>query len=58
MNTHSNDQHVPISYIPPVSKVKLATVVVNEPKAAFSIATTKRCRGGFFFFPKIAPLYP
>ena len=38
-------------------KVKLATVVENNQKAPFSIATTPRCRGGCYFFPWIAPLY-
>ena len=34
-----------------VKKVKLATVVVGDPKALFSIATTPRCRGGRYSFP-------
>ena len=29
-----------------ICKVKLVTVVEGDPKAPFSIATTKRCRGG------------
>ena len=32
------------------------TVVECDPKASFSIATTPRCRGGFYSFPWIAPL--
>ena len=39
-------------------KVKLATVVVGDSKAPFSIATTPRCWGGCYSFPWIAPLYP
>ena len=38
--------------------VKLATVVEGDQKAAFSIATTPRCRGERYSFPWIAPLYP
>ena len=34
------------------------TVVEGDQKAPFSIATTQRCRGGPYFFPWIAPLYP
>ena len=37
---------------------KLATLVMGAPKAPFSIATTPRCRGGWYYFPWIAPLYP
>ena len=37
---------------------KLATVVEDDPKAPLPIATTSRCRGGRYFFPWIAPLYP
>ena len=40
-----------------VSKVKLATVVEGDPKAPLSIATTPRCRGGSYSFPRISPLY-
>ena len=40
------------------SKVKLATIVEDDPKAPFSIATTPRCRGGRYSIPRIAPLYP
>ena len=32
-----------------ILKVKLATIVVGDPKAPFSIATTPRCRGGSYF---------
>ena len=39
------------------SKVKLATVVEDDQKAPFSIATTPKCRGGHYSFPWIAPLY-
>ena len=41
-----------------VSKVKLVTVVEGEQKAPFLIATTLRCRGGRYSFPRISPLYP
>ena len=34
------------------------TVVEGEPKASFSIATTPRCKGGSYSFPRIVPLYP
>ena len=37
---------------------KLATVVECNQKAPFSIATTLRCRGGCYSFPRIVPLYP
>ena len=37
---------------------KLTNVIERNPKAPFSIATTPRCRGGRYFFPWIAPLYP
>ena len=39
-------------------QVKLGTLVKGDPKAPFSITTTPRCRGGHYFFPWIAPLYP
>ena len=38
--------------------VKLATLVESDQKATFSIATTLRCRGGRYFIPWIASLYP
>ena len=38
--------------------VKLAIVVEGDQKAPLPIATTPRCRGGRYFFPRIAPLYP
>ena len=37
--------------------VKLATVVEEDPKAPFSIATPLRYRERYFSFPWIAPLY-
>ena len=40
-----------------IYKVKLATVVESDQKATFSIATTPKCKGGRYFFPRIAPLY-
>ena len=40
------------------SKLKLATVVEDDLKDPFSIATTLRCREGRYSFPWIAPLYP
>ena len=39
-------------------KVKLPTLGERDPRAPVSIATTLRCRGGCYFFPWIAPLYP
>ena len=39
-----------------VSKVK--SKVESDPKAPFSIATTPRCRGERYSFPRIDPLYP
>ena len=33
-------------------------LIEGEPKAPFSIATTPRCRGGRYFIPSVAPLYP
>ena len=36
----------------------LATLVEGDPKAPFSIATTPRCRGGCYSYPRIAQLYP
>ena len=35
-----------------------ATEVEGDKKAPFSIATTPKCRGGRYSFPKIAPIYP
>ena len=40
------------------NKSKLATVVEDVLKAPFSIATTRRCRGGRYSFSRIDPLYP
>ena len=34
----------------------LATVVEGEPKTPFSMATTPSCKGGCYFFPRIAQL--
>ena len=39
------------------SQVKSSTVVEGDQMAPFSIATTLRCRGGCYSFPRIAPLY-
>ena len=39
-------------------KVKLATLVEGDPKAAFSIVMTPRCRGERYPILWIAPLYP
>ena len=39
-----------------VSKVKLATLIIGEPKAPFSKATIPRCRGGFYTIPWISLL--
>ncbi len=40
-----------------ITEKKLMTVVEGDQKAPFSIATTQRCRGGRYSFPRIAPLY-
>ena len=37
---------------------KLATVVEDDYKAPFSIATTLRYTGGRYSFPSMDPLYP
>ena len=34
------------------------TIVEGNQKSLFSIATTPRCRGGWYSFSWIAPLYP
>ena len=34
------------------------SLVVVDPKVPFSIDTTPRCRGGWYSFPRIIPLYP
>ena len=39
-------------------KVKLATIVEDDPKAPFSLATTLGWRRGRYSIPWIAPLYP
>ena len=39
-------------------KVNMATVVEGDQKAPLSIATTPRDRGGRYYFPWIASLYP
>ena len=41
-----------------VCQVKLVTVVEGDQKVPFSIATTPKCRGGRYSFPRIAPLDP
>ena len=38
--------------------IKMATLVVDDPKAPFSIANTPRYRGGRYSIPWIASLYP
>ena len=43
---------------PPGYKVKLVTLIEGDLKAPFSIATTPKCRGELYSFPRIAPLYP
>ena len=40
-----------------IVKVKLGTVVEGNLKAPFSMATTPRCRGEYYSFPWIFPLY-
>ena len=37
---------------------ELATVVEGDQKATFSIATTPKCRGRPYSFPRVASLYP
>ena len=45
MHTHTHTHtHIYIS--------KLATIVEDDPKAPFSIATTPRCRGGRYSIPR------
>ena len=39
------------------TKVNLASIVEDDQKAPFSLATTPRCRGGHFFFLWIFPLF-
>ena len=46
-----------LSFISSNHIVKLVTIVEGDPKAPFSIATTPRCRGGRYSFPRISPLY-
>ena len=41
-----------------LQKNKLETLVEDNPKALFLIATTPRCRKGRYYFPWTAPLYP
>ena len=36
----------------------MVTVVEGDPKDHFSIATTSRCKGGRYSFPRIDPFYP
>ena len=36
----------------------MATIIEGDPKVHFSIAATPRCRGGYYYFPWIVPLYP
>ena len=40
------------------SKKSCLPLVEGDQKAPFSTATTLRCRGGRYSFPRIAPLYP
>ena len=50
-----------VGYLTPnpfLYKLLLATVVEGDQKTPFSIATTPRFWGGYYFFPWIAPLYP
>ena len=39
-------------------KVKSATLVEGDPKAPFSSATIRRCRGEGYSIPWSSPLYP
>ena len=38
-----------------ICTVNFTSVVEEDPKDPFSIATTSRCRGGRYSFPCIAP---
>ena len=38
--------------------IKVVTFVERDPKVLFSTATTPRSRGGRYYIPWIAPLYP
>ena len=40
------------------NKKLLVTLVEDEPKALFQIATILRCRGGYYSILWMAPLYP
>ena len=42
-----------VFYLLIIKKVKMATIVEGDPKAPFSIATTPRCRGGRYSFPRL-----
>ena len=46
-----------VSKLRPLCQTKLS-LVEDDPKSHFSIATTPRCKGGRYSFPWIAPLYP
>ena len=39
-------------------KVNLANLDEADPNDTFSIATTSRCKGGYYYIPWIAALYP
>ena len=58
MAEFSSRLHYIYIYIYILVESKLATVVEGDQKALFSKATTLRCKGGRYYFPWIAPLYP
>ena len=52
------DEHSTTKPIGRYLKVKLVTLVEDNPKAPFLIATTPKFREGRYSFTWIAPLYP
>ena len=54
----NDDDDLLTKYLLIIKKVNLVTLIEGHQKAAFSIATTLRCREGRYSFPWIAPLYP
>ena len=53
-----NKKAADLDEIPPeIWKAKRFDDIVSDPKAPFSVATTRRCRGGPYSIPWIAPLY-
>ncbi len=58
MSKHAWIKHFAIDMLMTIEQDKLVTLIECNKKASFSIATTQRCRGGRYFFPRIPPLYP